>query len=265
MVEKDEIDELIERIRNIQNEVMERIVPETETYETYQEHYARYNFASNFCEDKIVLDVACGVGYGSYHLTKNSAKSVIGVDISKDAITYAKAHYADQKIEFMEGDAADLPFPDNFFDVIVSFETIEHIREYKKYLSECKRVLKEGGVFICSSPNKRNENTLNPHHIREFYLDEFYEMMNDNFRDVELFGQLYSSIMITIGGKLLSVFPKEWNVKDLVKRNIWRKRTTNVSKFDLTSSNDKSYQVSLFKKSLFVRPAIIISVAKKRG
>ena len=264
MVEKDEKNELISRIRNVQNGVMERIVPEVETYGTYQEHYARYNFASKFCKDKIVLDVACGVGYGSFYLIKTGdARRVIGVDISKDAITYANAHRADIKIEFIEGDATKLPFSDNFFDAIVSFETIEHVREYEKYLSECKRVLKEEGVFICSSPNKRNGNTLNPHHIREFYLEEFYEIMNANFRDVELYGQLYSSILITIGGKLLSVFPKEWNVKDLVARKIWRKRTTNISKFDLSPSDDKRYQVSPFKKSLFMRPAIIISVAKK--
>lgn len=116
-----EKDELISRIRNVQNGVMERIVPEEETYETCQEHYERYNFASTFCKEKMVLDVACGVGYGSYYLIKNSAKRVIGVDISKDAITYAKAHCADQKIEFIVGDATKLPVSDNFFDVIVSF------------------------------------------------------------------------------------------------------------------------------------------------
>lgn len=255
--------ELINGIRNVQDGVMERIVPEVETYETYQEHYARYNFASKFCKERMVLDVACGVGYGAHHLIKNGAKSVIGVDMSKDAITYAKAYYTHPKIAFIAGDATKLPFSDNFFDVIVSFETIEHIKEYERYLSECKRVLKGEGVFICSSPNKRDENTLNPHHVREFYLEEFYEMINDDFKDVELFGQLYSSIIIAIGGKLLSVFPKEWNVKDLVARKIWCKRTTNISKFDLTPSDDKRYQVSPFKKSLFTRPAIIISVAKK--
>lgn len=257
-----EKDELISRIRNVQNGVMERIVPEEETYETRQEHYARYNFASTFCKEKMVLDVACGVGYGSY-LIKNSAKRVIGVDISKDAITHAKAHCADQKIEFIVSDATKLPFPDNFFDVIVSFETIEHVRNHEKYLSECKRVLKGGGVFICSSPNKMRENTLNPHHIREFYLEEFCEMMNGNFKDVELFGQFYTPIIIIIGGKLLSVFPKEWKIKDLVWRNIWRKRNSPISKFDLTPSDDKREQVTPFKKSLFTWPRIIISVAKK--
>jgi ubiquinone/menaquinone biosynthesis C-methylase UbiE len=257
-----EKDDLISRIRNVQNGLMERIVPNVETYGTYQEHYARYTFASNFCKNKIVLDVACGVGYGVYHLIKNGAKSVIGIDISKDSIAYANTHYTGPKIEFIVGDATKLPISDNFFDVIVSFETIEHVREYEKYLSECKRVLKAGGVFICSTPNKVHETISNPYHIREFYLDDFYDMMDRNFRDVKLYGQLYSSIVITIGGKLLSVFPKQWKVKDLVRRNIWRKRTSSVSKFEFTPFDDKTYQVSPFKK--FMRPAVIIAVTKNK-
>ena len=256
--------ELVERIRNVQNGVMERIVPEEENYKTYQEHIHRYIFASNFCKDKIVLDVACGAGYGSHYLMKNSAKSVIGVDISEDAIAYAKTHYTNQKIEFIVGDGTKLPFSANSLEVIVSFETIEHITEYEKYLSECKRVLTKGGVFICSTPNKMCENISDQYHIREFYLDEFYEMMNENFREAELYAQGYFSIIVTIGGKLLSVFPKERKVKDLIKRTIWRKRYASIPKYyNLTPSNDQSYQVSSFKKVLFMRPRIIISVAKK--
>ena len=260
----EEIDELIIRIRNVQNGVMERIVPEVETYETYWESYARYAFASNFCKNKIVLDVACGVGYGSYYLIKTGAKRVIGVDISKDAITYGKGHYQKQNLEFIVGDATKLHFPDRSFDVIVSFETIEHVRNHIKYLSECKRVLKKGGIFICSSPNKVHKKPSNPHHIQEFYCDEFYGMMTENFIDVELYGQWYSSIIISIGGKMLSVFPREWKVKDLISRIIRRKRNTPIAKYDLTLSDDKKYQVSPFKKSLFTRPGIIISVAKNK-
>lgn len=260
MIEKED---LVSKIRNVQNGVVERVVPENEDYGTYQGHYARYTFASKFCKQKVVLDVACGVGYGSYHLIKTGARRVSGVDISKDAIAYAKTHYADPKVGFIVGDATKLPFPDKSFDVIVSFETIEHVREYEKYLAECKRVLKEGGVFICSSPNKVRENTLNPHHIREFYLEEFFGMMNENFRDVELYGQLYKSIIFIIGGKLLSVFPKERKVKDILWRNIWRKRNTTILKFDLIPPNDKSYLVSPLKKSLFGKQGIIIAVSKK--
>jgi ubiquinone/menaquinone biosynthesis C-methylase UbiE len=259
--------ELVGRIRNVQNGVMERIVPEEETYKAYQEHIHRYVFASDFCKDKIVLDVACGVGYGSYYLTKNGAKRVIGVDISKDAITYAKAHYTDSKIKFIARDVTNLPFSDNFFDVIVSFETIEHVREYEKYLSECKRILKKGGIFICSSPNKRISSprgtSSNPYHVQEFYLEEFYEMMNENFRDVKLYAQEYTSIIIRMGGKLLSLFPKERKLKDLIKRAIWRKGYTTVSECDITPSNSRKYQVFPFKKVLFMRPEIIISMAKK--
>jgi len=264
---KDNKEELIKRIRNVQNGVMERIVPQEETYKTYQEHIHRYAFALNFCKDKIVLDLACGVGYGSYYLLKNGAKSVIGVDISRDAITYAKSHYIHPKIEFIVGDATKLPFSDNSFDVIVSFETIEHVKGYEKYLLECKRILKRRGIFICSSPNKRLSSprgtSSNPYHLQEFYLEEFCEMMNENFKDVELYAQEYTSIIIRIGGKLLSLFPKERELKDLVKRAIWRKRYATASKRDMSFSNIRKYQVFPFKKKIFVKPAIIISVAKK--
>ena len=103
----------------------------------------------------------------------------------------------------------------------------------------------------------------NPYHVQEFYLEEFYEIMNENFRDIKLYAQEYTSIIIRMGGKLLSLFPKERELKDLVKRAIWRKGYTTVSKFDIAPSNSKKYQVFPFKKSLFARPAIIISVAKK--
>lgn len=127
-------------------------------------------------------------------------------------------------------------------------------------------MLKGGVVFICSSPNRIHKTISNPHHIREFYLEEFCEMMNGNFKDVELFGQFYTPTIIIIAGKLLSVFPKEWKIKDLVIQTIYRKRNINISKFDLTSSNpvDKTYRVSPFKKSLFTWPRIIISVAKNK-
>ena len=256
-------EELIKRLRNVQEEFMERIVPEKETYGNYQTHLARYKFASQFCKDKIVLDVASGVGYGSHYLIKNGAKKVFGVDISRDTIAYASIRYTNQKLEFIVGDAISLPFSDNFFDVIVSFETIEHVRGHEKFLSECKRVLKSSGIFICSSPNKMHEDNPNPYHFREFYLEEFYQMMK-GFGDVKLYGQRYTTIITITTEKLLSVFPKGWKVKDLIKRIIRHKRYT-IKKGDLSFSPDKTYQVSPFRKSSFLKPIYIISVAKKRA
>lgn len=162
----------------------ERVVPTKTPYVTYQEHVNRYVFASKFIKDKIVLDVACGTGYGSKYLLRKGARKVVGLDISIDAIKYAKEQYNinNEGLSFVCGNAIDLPFPDNYFDVIVSFETIEHLKEYRKFLLECKRVLKDGGLFICSTPNKRvssphTEKPKNPFHVKEFYPEEFNSLL----------------------------------------------------------------------------------------
>ena len=134
----------------------ERIVPGKTPYIIYQEHLNRYFFAAQFTKEKIVLDAACGSGYGTAYLLRNGmASRVYGVDISEDAIGYARKKYGHNRISFICADVVNMPFSDNFFDIVVSFETIEHLENHRQYLIECKRVLKRDGLFICSSPNKK--------------------------------------------------------------------------------------------------------------
>ena len=109
----------------------EFIIPNETSCTAYQEHMGRYIFASRFVKDKIVLDLACGAGYGSSYLYQKGAKIVVGGDYSSLAIEHAKAHYAQQDgLFFIRFDATQLPFKDEVFDVIASFETIEHLRAY---------------------------------------------------------------------------------------------------------------------------------------
>lgn len=124
------------------------------TLEAIQDHLGRYAFAAEFVKEKVVLDVACGSGYGSAYLFDKGAKMVVGGDISSEAMEDARVSYVRPGVEFLLLDATKLPFADNSFEAIVSMETIEHLGQYQDYLSECKRVLKGGGVFICSTPNK---------------------------------------------------------------------------------------------------------------
>ncbi len=96
-----------------------------------------------------------GAGYGSSYLGRKGAKTVVGGDVSRDAIEYAKAHYTRDGLSFECLDATELPLTAECFDAVVSFETIEHLRDYRKFLSEVKSVLSSGGLFLVSTPNKR--------------------------------------------------------------------------------------------------------------
>ncbi|NJM51942.1 MAG: class I SAM-dependent methyltransferase [Blastocatellia bacterium] len=96
-----------------------------------------------YIKDKQVLDIACGTGYGLAFL-KGSAKSVTGVDVDIEAAKQAKSE-CDEKAHVLLGDGTNLPFHDESFDVVTSFETLEHLHDRKLFLSELKRVLKPNG------------------------------------------------------------------------------------------------------------------------
>lgn len=165
-------------------------------YRLLREHIIRYVFASQFVSDKVVLDVACGSGYGSNYLMSKDARRVIGGDRAQEAIAQAKQYHKKDGIEFILLDATRLPYKDDSFDVIVSFETIEHIPDYEKYLSECRRVLKDGGTFICSTPNVTTlgaEKAVNPYHVNEFSSEQLSRTLSGYFKDTKLFGQGFVS------------------------------------------------------------------------
>ena len=153
---------------------------------TVFEHVHRYIFAANFVKDKIVLDAACGTGYGSNYLS-NYANLVYGIDINQDVIENNKEIYKKENLFFINGSIYQLPFDDNIFDVIVSFETVEHVNDGNKVLSEFKRVLKPEGILIISTPNKQisiEKSIINPFHKHEYFEDEFKELINKFFSNV---------------------------------------------------------------------------------
>lgn len=177
----------------------ERIIPGDKFFQNDSvavvEHESRYKFAKQFVKGKKVLDIACGVGYGSKILCDAEALNVIGCDISKDAIDHAIKNYGNESLSFKMMDATKLNFPDNFFDVIISFETLEHVSEYKTMLNEFFRVLKEDGMLIISTPNKDvsskgKEKPRNPFHSQEFTKSEFINLLEENFSNIKLYSQL---------------------------------------------------------------------------
>jgi ubiquinone/menaquinone biosynthesis C-methylase UbiE len=163
--------------------------------EAFENHLARYAFAAEFVVGKIVLDIACSWGYGSRFLRDKNASLVIGGDISTEAVECAQKYWSRQGMAFITLDVISLPFADNSFDVIVSMETIEHLEKYEDYLNECQRVLKGGGMFICSTPYKGygvpGIVRVFPSHIHEFYPEEFQAVLSQFFTEVRLYGQDY--------------------------------------------------------------------------
>src|SRR6185437_7090151 len=135
------------------------------------EHWHRYVFARRFASGKRVLDAACGEGYGTALLGQVAA-SIVGIDIDIATIDQARAAYADgNRIRFLPASCSGLPLPSGSFDLIVSFETIEHLdaSDQRDMLAEFARVLAPGGLLIISSPNKRlysdARNYVNPFHL----------------------------------------------------------------------------------------------------
>jgi ubiquinone/menaquinone biosynthesis C-methylase UbiE len=173
----------------------ERVVPGKTPQTIYDEHIYRYIFAASLTENKLVLDVACGTGYGAGYMMEREAGEVVGVDISMAAVDYARERFGvNSKASFVCADAIKLPFADNAFDVVVSFETIEHIRQRRKFLAECRRVLKEDGSLICSTPNRRIfspnlAKPINTFHIKEFWPEEFYRLLRRYFSHITFYGQ----------------------------------------------------------------------------
>ncbi len=159
----------------------------------WAEHWHRYHAIQHLVVGKRVIDVACGEGYGSALLSR-SASSVTGVDISSEAITHATAAYSAQKnLKFFAASCTQLPFDDHSFDVVVSFETIEHITEHDAFLDEIKRVLTADGLLIISSPNKAEysdaRNFQNEFHVSELYRDELAALIAKRFAHTQWLSQ----------------------------------------------------------------------------
>lgn len=171
----------------------------------HREAIERYKFAARLLKaGDVVLDVACGGGYGSEILVDAGAKKVYGIDIDQKTIKEAESRYDSSKIHFLSGDAEKINFPSNFFDFIVSFETMEHLEKPREFLKEAKRVLKRGGIFVLSTPN-RDVNKFqilymihwllyrkppNLFHVTEFSQRELTRLFEE-FSSVELFGQRF--------------------------------------------------------------------------
>jgi len=168
----------------------ERIIPDATEPGIVALHLKRYEFALPFCHGKDVLDAGCGVGYGSARLA-SVARRVVGVDVDADTIAYARRRYGLPTVEFVEADVTRLPTPDDSFDVACSFETIEHVHDPEAFVTELRRVLRDGGTCVISTPRveRTTQHPDNPFHAIELSPDDLEALLRSRFPDVELYGQ----------------------------------------------------------------------------
>ncbi|WP_376692635.1 class I SAM-dependent methyltransferase [Wenzhouxiangella sp. EGI_FJ10409] len=169
----------------------ERFTPECVREMAY-EHWHRYAWAAELVADKEVLDAACGEGYGS-NLLAARARSVTGLDIGEAAVAHARERYRRDNLQFDQGNATKLPYDDGSFDVVVSFETLEHLEAQETLLAEFRRVLRPDGFLVISSPDRKTYSDEtgydNPFHVRELYRDELESLIESSFPAFRLFGQ----------------------------------------------------------------------------
>jgi SAM-dependent methyltransferase len=170
----------------------ERVIPGEVDVDLMNEHLARYTFAARLAHGKRVLDAGCGAGYGSAELA-HGAHSVIGIDCAIEAVLFARANYRLPNLQFEQATCTALPHRDSVFDLVVAFEVIEHLEQWRDFLLEVRRVMAPGGQFIVSTPNKlyynegRGAQGANPFHVHEFEFDEFRTVLKSIFPHVSMF------------------------------------------------------------------------------
>lgn len=168
------------------------------------EHWHRYFLATELVSGKVVLDIASGEGYGTHYLAR-TAKKVYGIDISQEAVDHANATYSGDNIEFLQGSATAIPLASDSVDIIVSFETVEHINKEQQqiFLDEIRRVLHPNGMLVISTPDKDvysiARNYTNPYHLSEFTAAGFSEYLTAAFSNVHFLRQRAGLISLIEG------------------------------------------------------------------
>ena len=160
-------------------------------------HVARYQFAAPYVAGSLVLDVACGTGFG-LPVLQQKARLVVGSDIEFSAALKAQAETVNERATIVVSDGCKLPFDDGSFDAITSFETLEHLEDRNGFLRELRRVLAPEGLCIISTPNANhtrpvNGKPRNPFHVFEYNPAELLTELGQHFGQIELFGQVLNS------------------------------------------------------------------------
>ena len=213
----------------------ERFVPGI-AGEIAHEHWHRYAFARRFAAGKRVLDAACGEGYGSA-LLAGTAAEVVGVDIAEEAVAHARATYAGRSgLRFEQASAAALPLPDASVDLVVSFETLEHLprEDQPRMLAEFARVLTRDGLLLLSAPNpveySEARDYRNPFHLHEPSREELARVARRRLSRAALVSAAALLRVRASGARIprarrsrSSAMPRRWTQRTAAGRDVLRR------------------------------------------
>jgi 2-polyprenyl-3-methyl-5-hydroxy-6-metoxy-1,4-benzoquinol methylase len=239
----------------------ERLVPGKTVEPLFREHEERYIFAGRYVEGKDVLDVASGSGVGSAYLRDAGARSVRGFDIDPQAVAFAAARYSG--CSFAVCSATDLALPEDSVDAVISFETIEHLHDQPKFIAECKRVLKPGGMFICSTPNARLSRLRNANefHVHEMPLAEFQALIAASFGQCEFFSQSERVYPVFLAKRVVANTLRAAGLLGAVSRQLEKRPTGPLRDHFGGDPTARSSIVPARSNALF-QPMFVIAVAR---
>ncbi|MDW7681280.1 MAG: class I SAM-dependent methyltransferase [bacterium] len=174
----------------------ERILPTQlgETSFVFARHKFAYCHVQQFVENKTVIDVGCGSGYGC-HILSQRAKLVCGIDHDAEIIAYCRQRYHNSKLSFLQMDATRLNL-DQQFDVVINFQMIEHVEDMESFIDVLRQAAKpEGTIFISTPriPEEKVNKGKNPFHAHDLTYHQFYYLINRKFTEFEIVGVAYAA------------------------------------------------------------------------
>lgn len=240
----------------------ERIIPSEirskEEYLIYIRDLFAYDYAKELIpENSNVLELGTGEGYGPKRLSDSKkVKKYIGLDVDESSIKKAKEKYFDEKLSFEVYDGYKIPYEDKFFNMVVSFQVIEHVEDDMEFVKEIYRVLKEGGVFVVTTPNreirlKPGQKPWNRFHLREYNSDDLREVLLSSFKNVQILGVKGNEEIQSIEKNRMKKYQKfvsidPLNLRRLIPESLKPKITQLYSKFTFEKKDDEDY-VSQYK------------------
>lgn len=204
-----------------------RIDPEAKSaHYSRQRSLAAYAFTRPYVSGRAVLDAGCGAGHGSAFIA-GETKKLVGVDLDLPAVTYSAKSYRLPSLHFLCADLLKLPFPSNTFDIVISFQVVEHLRNLENYFQEVKRVLKQDGTFFLATLNRTETNTgLHPDHTKEYAPEDFCKMVTSFFPAASFYGLFGNERYLSVrreearwGRIFLKMDP--WGVRRLLPHSLW--------------------------------------------